>query len=373
MIQVKDFVASLLSFNLGPFLMVPCSIFKPLNAWMMENGQEVIIPPNEAHAMGFASGSFLASGRPAVIFMQNSGLGNITNAQTSLNAIYKIPVLLVVSWRGEPGKKDAPEHEIMGKITKVFLNTVGIPFVVLSLDWENQLKKIVRLSQKEKRPVAVIVRDGFFVKENYSTQDLTQKYPLSRIEAIRIVKELLEKKAVFISTNGFTSRDSFAVLPTADFYMMGSMGHAFSLGVGCAWQIKNDSSDLRTVIFDGDGGSLMHLGSLAFLALKDIKKSNLIYILLDNEAHESTGSQPTFSSKIDFLKIAEGVGFPQRFSVTDSTQLKNTLKRLRPNSASFILIKINRVKTEETPRVSDKYTCEEIKERFTKNIFSKRN
>lgn len=337
----------------------------------MENGQEVIIPPNEAHAVGFASGSFLASGCPAVIFLQNSGLNNIANAQTSLNAIYKIPVLLVVSWRGEPGKKDAPEHEIMGKITKDFLKTIQIPFVILSQDWKNQLKKIVSLSQKEKRPVAVIVREGLFVKENYSPQDLTEKYPLPRIEAIRIVKELLGKKAVFISTNGFTSRDSFAALPSADFYMMGSMGHAFSLGAGCAWQLKKDGSYLRTVIFDGDGGSLMHLGSLAFLTLKELKKSNLIYVLLDNEAHESTGSQPTFSSEIDFLKIAEGLGFPKRFFTADPNQLKKIITNLKANEAAFIHVKINRKKTKETARISEKYTCDQIKENFVNSIRKK--
>lgn len=363
MIKSKDFITSFKSFHLEPYLMVPCSIFKPLNAWVMKSKTELIFPPNEAHAMGFAAGSFLATGKPAVIFLQNSGLNNIANAQTSLHALYKIPVLLVVSWRGE--KKDAPEHEIMGKNLPKFFDTLQIPFTILTDNWNKELRKMVDLAKKEKRPVAIVVREGIFEKESFPTPDLTEKYPLARIDAIKILKGTLKKKAVFISTNGFTSRDSFAVSQSPDFYMMGSMGHAFSIGAGVVHGLTGDK---KIVVLDGDGGSLMHLGSLALIGLSNIKNSNLIYVLLDNEAYESTGSQPTLSSQIDFVKIAKGFGFPQIFSVKKSSQLKNVIKKLKPNKASFIHIKINRKKTEETARVSDKYTCEEIAKRFRSNF-----
>lgn len=335
----------------------------------MENKVELIFPPNEAHAMGFAVGSFLATGKSAVIFMQNSGLNNIANAQTSLNALYKIPVLLVVSWRGEPGRKDAPEHDIMGKITKDFLKLLEIPALILSENWEKQISKMINLAKEKRCPTAAIIRDGFFEKEKYPIDDLTKKYPLSRLEAMKIIKDTLKEKSIFISTNGFTSRDSFAALPTPDFYMMGSMGHAFSIGAGFSSQLGQNSK-LKTVIFDGDGGSLMHLGSLAMVSLDKISKSNLLYILLDNEAYESTGSQPTLSSGVNFAGIAEGLKFPQRFSATNKSQLIAILKKIKPNLAAFVHIKINR-KTYKAPRVSDRYTCEQITERFMKHLHTK--
>lgn len=364
-IQAEEFVEKLKFNGLSPFLMVPCSIFKSLSWWMLKNEVEVIFPPNEAHAMGFAVGSYSVTGEPAVIFMQNSGLGNITNAQTSLHALYKIPVLLVVSWRGE--RPETPEHQIMGKNLKKFFKVLQIPFEILGQDWRRQLKKMAKLVISKQMPAAVVIRKGFFVEESYSIDDLVSKYSLSRFKAIKIIKEALKSEAVFISTNGHPSRDSFAVAPTPDFYMMGSMGHAFSVGAGTAWSLSQKDSNLRTVVLDGDGGCLMHLGSLVLVNLKKIKQSNLVYVVLDNEAYESTGSQPTFSPAIDFAKIARGLGFPQTFSVTDERGLKKAIDSLKPNLVSFIHIKVNRKKV-ETPRVSDKYSCGQISQRFRRNF-----
>lgn len=366
MIQARDFISFLKSFGLSQFLMVPCSIFKPLTNVLLKT--EVIFPPNEAHAMGFAVGSYCVTGKPAVIFMQNSGLNNIANCQTSLNLLYKIPALLVVSWRGE--KPEAPEHNIMGASLKKFFDVLQIPSVVLTDKWKEELRLMVELAKKKKNPVAVVIRQGIFAEEKYHPNDLAQKYPLSRFEAIKIIKESLRKKSFFISTNGFPSRESFSVADTPDFYTMGSMGHAFSIGAGVAWNLAKKDSKLRVVVLDGDGGCLMHLGSLVLGGLKEIKKSNLIYIVLDNEAYESTGSQPSLSPGVDFTKVAEGLGFPQVFSIRNAQELKKTIKKLKPNLASFIHIKVNRKKI-DTPRVSDKYTCEQITKRFMKN-FSKK-
>ena len=318
--------------------------------------------------MGFAVGSYSVTGKPAVIFLQNSGLNNIANCQTSLNLLYKIPVLLVVSWRGE--QPEAPEHNIMGANLEDFFEVLQIPFKILTDNWQEEVAKMVKVMETEKRPAAVVVRKGFFAEERYSSDDPSDKYPLSRFEAIKIIKEALKDAAVFVSTNGHPSRDSFAASPTPDFYMMGSMGHAFSIGAGTAWQLKGKNSDLKTVVLDGDGGCLMHLGSLALVNLERVRKSNLIYVVLDNEAYESTGSQPTLSPGVDFVKVAEGLGFPQAFFVTSAEDLKKVVSGLKANLAAFIHIKINR-KREDTPRVSDKYTCEEIAERFRGHFLKK--
>jgi len=371
MIKSKDFIIFLKSLRLTDFLMVPCSIFKPLSDYLLNNKTELIFPPNEAHAVGFAVGSYSVSNEPAVIFMQNSGINNIANAITSLHSLYKIPMVLIVSWRGEPGKNDAPEHQIMGEILKKYLSLLDIPFKVLSKNWEKESREMIQLSRNEKKPVALIVRDGFFDGEKSHSDDLSEKYSLSRFEAIKIIKDSLEEKTIFISTNGFTSRDSFSAKPTKDFYMLGSMGHSFSIGAGVACSLKNKKSNFNTVILDGDGGCLMHLGSLALVGIEKIRKSRLIYILLDNEAYESTGSQPTLSSKIDFLKLAEGFGFPQIFSTTKANDLKNILERIDHNKAAFIFLRINRKKGMGAIRVSDKYNCEQISKRFRNNFTKK--
>jgi phosphonopyruvate decarboxylase len=368
MVKSKNFIESLKSINLYNYLMVPCSVFKSLNSWMLKNNIDLIYPPNEAHAMGFAAGIFLASGRPAVIFLQNSGLNNIDNAQTSLNKIYDIPVILFVSWRGEPGENDAPEHELMGNIMLDLLKLLKIPFSVLSSAWELKVKEMAKLAIEKKCPVAVVIRSDFFDKESYPSQDLNERYPLTRFQAIEIIKKNLKEQAVFISTNGFISRESFRVKPTPDFYMVGSMGHAFSIGAGVALYLSQRNSDLKIVVLDGDGGCLMHLGSLALIGIEKIRKSNLIYILLDNECHSSTGSQPTLSAGIDFIKLAEGLGFPQRFYITRVEELMKVIKKLKKNLASFIHIKVNKKGISKYPRVSDVYNCNSIAERFMDNI-----
>jgi phosphonopyruvate decarboxylase len=314
--------------------------------------------------MGFAVGTYCATGRPAVIFMQNSGLNNIANAQTSLHALYRIPALLVITWRGE--KPEAPEHDLMGENLKAYLKLLDIPFRVLSdSGWAKSIKDMSHLAKKTRKPVAVIVKKGFFEEEEYVAEDLSRKYPLSRYQAIEIIKKRLKKQAVFIATNGHPSRDSFGVAPTPDFYMMGSMGHAFSIGAGTAWSLDKKGKGLKVVVFDGDGGCLMHLGSLALSNL--VKDRDLIYVVLDNEAYESTGNQPCLSEKINLPQVARGLGFSQIYSVKGASELKRTLKGLKPDKATFLHVKVNRKKA-ETPRVSDKYTCKQVADRFAKKL-----
>ena len=146
------------------------------------------------------------------------------------------------------------------------------------------------------------------------------------------------------------------------------MGHAFSIGAGVAWQLKQKKYNLSTVVLDGDGGCLMQLGSLAMISLEKLKKSRLIYVLLDNGIYDSTGAQPTLSHKINFLKLAEGFGFPQSFSITEAEELKKVLNKIKPNMASFIHLKINCQREPGSIRVSDKYNCEQISKRFSSNF-----
>ena len=366
MVNPENFIKVLTSLKVSPFIMVPCSIYKPLANWMLNRNLPLIIPPNEAHAIGFATGVYSATSNLPAVFIQNSGLNNIANAQTSLNLIYKIPALIIVSWRGE--KPEAPEHDVMGESLKKFLNVLHLPFEVLAeKSWKEQIRRMTSLAKKKKTPTALVIRKGFFEKEEPLVTKLSKNFSLSRIDAIRIIKNKLSKKSVFISATGHPSRDSYAVSSTPDFYTMGSMGHVFSIGAGTTWQLKKSGSKIKVVIFDGDGGCLMHLGSLAMVGIEEIKNSNLIYVVLDNEAYESTGNQPSLSTNIDFVKVAKGLGFQQAFKAVNRSNLIKILNLIKPNKATFIHVKVNR-KKEKTRRVSDDYTCEQVAKRFSQNV-----
>lgn len=366
MVKSQDFIDNLNSHDVSPLLMVPCSIFKPLTNWMLNNDVEVIFPPNEAHAMGFAVGSYCASRKLPVIFMQNSGLNNIANCQTSLNLLYKVPTLMVVSWRGE--KPEAPEHNIMGEKLKSYFELLDIPFRVLSQNWEAELGEMASLAKEQETPTAVVVRRGFFDEGQSKFPLIDIDLSLSRYKAIRIIKEFFQDSAVFISTNGHASRDSFSVMDSPDFYMMGSMGHAFSIGAGTAWSLaKKNNKNINTVVLDGDGGCLMHLGSLALIGLENLRDSGLVYVVLDNAAYESTGGQPSLASKVDFEKVAEGLGFSNIYSVSEASALETILTKAKNFTPCFIHVKVNLEKKEAT-RVSDAYSCKEVKDRFIERL-----
>lgn len=142
------------------FTGVPCSILKDIVAYLSEDPDVPYIPATrEDEAIGIATGAYLA-GRKPVVLMQNSGLGNSISALTSLDILYEIPILLLISWRGYQGK-DAPEHLIMGEVTTRLLEDIGVPAVILpGSDVEETISKAVSVLERKKIPIAVIVRRG---------------------------------------------------------------------------------------------------------------------------------------------------------------------------------------------------------------------
>lgn len=361
MIQPQDFTKQLIKNNLGPVVEVPCSYLKDLlNYLWMTKEMEVINPVNEALVMGIASGLYLSTGKTPIVAMQNSGLMNTLNALTSLNQIYKIPVFYLITWRGEGGEgSDAPEHDITGKKMKEFLTAFDLPFEVLHKEkYENQIKKLTDIANKTKKPVALIIRKGEF--EKFSPAFRKEKYSLSRREAIHLIKQTLTE-ALLVSSTGFPTRDSYGVKDSPDFYMVGSMGHAFSLALGISPNTKR-----KVVVLDGDGSSLMHLGGLA--SFDPDKYKNIFYFVLDNESYESTGSQETLSSKVDFKLLARAFNFKNIYEIKTAEELRKALVKLKDaKESTFVHIKIrNDDKDHTSKRVSDRYTCPEIKERFMK-------
>src|SRR3989344_606367 len=295
MIHPKDFTQALMHNKLGPLVEIPCSYFKDfLNYVRNSKACEIINPTNEALAVDIASGKYLSSGTIPIVAIQNSGFMNTLNALTSLNQVYNIPIFYIISWRGEGGKgHDAPEHDIVGENMEKILKTFNIPYKIISdAEYVQQIRQLSQKARITKNPVALIVRKNTFTP--FVGSELTDaKYEMSRYEAMKMIKEKLFKSAIFLSTTGYATRDSFSIKDTPDFYTVGSMGHIFSIALGLA-----PNTNKRVVVFDGDGSLLMHLGGLA--SFNPAVHKNILYTVFDNESYESTGGQPSISKDIDF-------------------------------------------------------------------------
>lgn len=364
MISPKNFTKELIKNNLGPVVQVPCSYFKDwLNFLWDSKEMEVIGPVNEALVMGRATGRYLSSGKIPIVAMQNSGFMNSLNALTSLNQIYNIPLFYVTTWRGEGGVgKDAPEHDITGEHLLDYLKVLKVPYEVIDeKKYKLQIKKLVTIAKKTKKPVALVIRKNTF--ENYPLKAKKSSYEMSRYDATEIIKKFsIKKKALLVSSTGFPTRDSFAVADTPDFYIMGSMGHAFEIGLGVT-----EGTNKKVIVIDGDGGALMHVGGLSDFDSK--KHKNLIYIVLDNQSYESTGGQPNVSSHVDWKNLAKAFGFQNYSEVKTKKQLETIMQNvLLQKNGQFIHVLIHNEDRPASKRVSDVYTCPQVTTRFMKVV-----
>ena len=314
MIAVRNFVKRLEECTLGFFTGVPDSLLKSFCAYVTDNcGENHVIAANEGGAVGLAAGYYLATGRPALIYMQNSGQGNAVNPLASLADpdVYSIPMVLLVGWRGELGVKDEPQHVKQGKVTLSLFETLGIPTEILPDDEVAALeltRKMVERAKAESRPVALVVRKGLFAE--YKLQNKKPDIAaLPREQAIEGVLRALPKDAVVVSTTGMISREVYETRErlgqdhSRDFLTVGSMGHASMIALG----IAKAQPQRKVYCLDGDGASIMQLGNMAIVGQSGC--GNLTHIVLNNAAHDSVGGQPTVGGEIDFEKIAKELGY----------------------------------------------------------------
>ena len=331
MISPKFFIEALREKGIDCFAGVPDSLLKNICAYITDNFDAAhnIIAANEGAAVGLAAGHYLATGQPACVYMQNSGEGNIINPLASLTdqEVYNIPVLLLIGWRGRPGVHDEPQHVKQGKVTTGLLNVMGVNYEVLSKEEDKAAKQIEKaakaLANKEVFAL-VIEKDTFedYKLQNVEVNDLT----MSREEAIQTVAAALGEKDCIVSTTGMISRELFEYRAAMnqgherDFLTVGSMGHASQIALGIALA----KQDRKVWCFDGDGASIMHMGSMAIVANKAPK--NYVHVVFNNGAHDSVGGQPTVGLKIDLPAVAKAVGYPQAYSVDSKTDLLNCLK-----------------------------------------------
>jgi phosphonopyruvate decarboxylase len=340
MIQAANFMRQARERGFNLFTGVPCSYLKPFINYAIDSTDLAYIgAANEGDAVAIASGAELA-GRRAVVMFQNSGLGNAVNPLTSLNTVFRIPALLIVTWRGEPGgAQDEPQHELMGQITREMFDTMRLPWAFFPRDEDG-------VAQALEQAVAVMDRTGLpfgliMEKDSVAPHPLRSKpepRPLakegspepqwpaelaelpSRSEALRVAQNSARPTDAVIATTGFTGRALYALEDRPNqLYMVGSMGCASSLGLGLAVSEPRR----RVIVIDGDGAALMRLGAMATIGYE--RPPNLIHILLDNEMHESTGGQSTVSHSVDFAAIARGCGYPRVIRAGSLDQLAEAL------------------------------------------------
>ncbi|UCH43079.1 MAG: phosphonopyruvate decarboxylase [Dehalococcoidales bacterium] len=363
MVTPDEFVASLKENNLGPFIGVPCSILAPLIGFVLDNPSvmEYINPTNEAHALGLASGYYLGSGKIPVVFLQNSGLGNIINPLTSLNQIYKIPAFLLMTWRGSGGPgTDAPEHDIMGRDLEDFLRVCHLPYQVLTEGgYQDEIAGLAGMAAREKTPVAAVVKEGFFAAGQAPDKARTED-GFTRYEAIGIIKESL-RGFTFLSTTGYTSRESFVVEDSPDFYMVGSMGLISAIGCGVAMA----RGDAKIAILDGDGAILMHLGLVPFIGSR--QPGNLFHFVLDNQVYASTEGQPTIATSTQFDQLALASGYRRAYKASSGTELKGVLQSVKDSEGPVLVwVRVAPQNQGGTGRVT--HSPEDIKRRFIEGL-----
>ncbi len=333
MIRPEYFIEKLKENGIDCFAGVPDSLLKNICAYITDHSDAAhnIIAANEGAAVGLAAGHYLATGKPACVYMQNSGEGNIINPLASLTdqEVYNIPVLLLIGWRGRPGVHDEPQHVKQGKVTTGLLNVMGVNYEVLSKEEdkaEKQITKAVKALANKEVFALVIEKDTFedYKLRNVEVNDLT----MSREEAIQTVAAALGDKDCIVSTTGMISRELFEYRAAMnqgherDFLTVGSMGHACQIALGIALA----QPDRRVWCFDGDGATIMHMGSLAIVASK--KPANYIHVVFNNGAHDSVGGQPTVGFKIDLTAVAKAVGYAAAFSVSTKEDLNSQLSIL---------------------------------------------
>lgn len=349
MIDPKFFVDTLANNGMSFFAGVPDSLLKNICAYITDNVQakDNIIAANEGGAIGLAAGYYLATCKIPVVYMQNSGEGNTVNPLMSLTDkdVYNIPVLLVIGWRGEPGKHDEPQHVKQGKVTLSLLDAMGIKHAVLSeneTEAASQIEEAASYMSETKEAYALIVRKGTFGE--YKLQKTVDSgLTMSRENAIGIAAGNIESDAVIVSTTGMISRELFEYRAhnneghERDFLTVGSMGHASQIALGIALQ----KPDRRVYCFDGDGASIMHMGNMAIVG--SLHSKNYVHVVFNNGAHDSVGGQPTVGLDINLPKIAEALGYKQIIPVDDEAGLKGAMELVKDlEGPVFIEVKVKK-------------------------------
>ncbi len=333
--NTDEFVRSLTGVGISFYTGVPDSLLKDFYQTMTSMiGEEChVTAPNEGTAVAIAIGRHLATGDLPLVYMQNSGLGNAFNPLASLahRDIYRIPLLLMIGWRGEPGTTDEPQHMVQGGITRETLDLLSIPYLVIREDSEiSEIEDFIKnINTGHSGPHALLVSSGTFEKSS-SIAVLDNGKTLSRLDATTCIVDNLPENAVVVATTGKLARELNEIREERghdgrDFLVVGGMGHASGVALGISLAMPNR----EVVCLDGDGAAQMHLGLLGLVGATQPK--NFLHVIFNNGTHESVGGQPVASPSLNYRELASSCGYRHSQKVVN---IKELSRALRDNSYS---------------------------------------
>ena len=354
MIKPETFYNLLLKNNTDFFSGVPDSLLKNLCAYITDNApaEKHIIAANEGTATALATGYYFATGKTPLIYMQNSGEGNMINPLLSLvdSDVYSVPLLILIGWRGEPGVHDEPQHVKQGKVTCDILDAIKVPYEVLTKEegeLSEQLDRAYSYIRANNAPFALVIKKGTFADYTLQRNNIVEA-PMKREEAIEKIMLSANPKAAFISTTGMASRELYELREKhnmkhdSDFLTVGSMGHASQIALSIALQ----KTSRPIYCIDGDGAAIMHMGGLSTIGVQN--PSNLVHFVINNGSHDSVGGQPTVGLKINLPAIAKACGYKKAYSVESEIELNNILGDINnsfadgSNALTFVEIKVQK-------------------------------
>lgn len=366
MVNQHDLFKFLEDSGINFFTGVPDSLLNDFCLYMTQNipdGQHVMAA-NEGNAIGIATGHYLATGNIAVVYMQNSGIGNATNPLLSLthDCVYGIPMILVIGWRGDPAISDHAQHKKQGELTPVLMNDMDIPFEILDAD-DTVVEKFSWAVTKAKEilsPVALIVKKAILT-EKVKKQVYPESPLMNREEAISAVLDIIGPDAVYLATTGRATRELHEQIEVRgwshdkEFLNVGSMGHLSSIGLGMALA----KPDKKIVVFDGDAATVMHMGSLATIGRYPV--SNLIHIVLNNGVNESVGGQKSAGQVIDLSSVAKACGYttPGQM-ITNKKDLKSAFEMKHLNNALFIDMAVRQGIRSDMPKLGINHKAQKM-------------
>ena len=349
MIDPRKFVECLQSNSVEFFTGVPDSLLKEFCACLeqMPNPGRHIISANEGGAVALALGYHLATGKIPLVYLQNSGLGNIVNPLLSLAdaEVYSVPLLLVIGWRGEAGVHDEPQHKKQGRVMLSMLDAMEIPYSILGPEVnevEGALSDATDYVRKHSGPFALVIKKGTFSPFAGDKRD-AGAFEMTREAAIQQVLGFLDERDIVVSTTGMASREVYEYRTAKgqghdrDFLTVGGMGHASQIALGVALQ----RPDRSVYCLDGDGALLMHMGALPVTGSS--KPKNFKHIVLNNGAHDSVGGQPTVGLNIDIVGIARACLYEMAVQAQTPQELQSCLQALKGSQGPCLLeIRIRR-------------------------------
>ena len=318
MIEADAFLAPARARGFDFYTGVPCSFLTPMiNRVISDRTLDYLGAASEGEAVAIAAGAWLA-GRRTVVMCQNSGLGNTVNPLTSLNFPFRIPTMMIVTWRGQPGLVDEPQHELMGQITDSMLDVMRIPNTEFPHEADavaGAIENAERVMDETGLPFAFVMPKGSVAAESLDEAPLSYRArgeitdltegaePEIRYAMLERLAACVPADAAVVASTGFCGRELFNIADREQhLYQVGSMGCASGMGLGVALNTARP-----VIVLDGDGAMLMKLGTLATIGAR--APANLVHVILDNGAHESTGGQATVSPNVDFGQIAIGCGY----------------------------------------------------------------